>query len=356
MTDSEEAPRPGKWKYEAPLLLVVVDTEEEFNWGLPFDRQATATHSITAQDRVHGVYDKLGVVPTYVMDYPVAASRTAAHYLRTLVDAGKAEFGTHCHPWVTPPYSEQVSVFNSYHGNLPRELEAEKIRLTTEAVAQAFGRSPRVFKAGRYGLGPNTFGILRELGYSVDCSVVPHTSFAHEGGPNYQGMPDQPYFPDASHALLEVPLTVGYSGSLRRWGVTRPALMQNHFAQRLHLPGIMSRMGLLERVRLSPEGFDENTLKRLLRTMVQDGVQVFTMTYHSPTLQPGNTPYVRTPADLEAFLRTIENVLRYFQSELGGRFSTLERLERLIRVQDSRARAEPCPLETGSTLAPGHQG
>lgn len=315
----------------APVLLVVVDTEEEFDWNKPFDRQSTGTKSILEQERAHALFDRFGVVPTYVIDYPVATSQVGARYLRKLVEEGRAEFGAHCHPWVTPPHREEVSLFNSYHGNLPRELEEAKIRTSTDAVAQAIGQRPRIFKAGRYGLGPNTLGILREIGYTVDCSVVPHTSFAVEGGPNYLGMPDRPFFTDASRSLFEVPLTVGYSGHLQRFGPSNTWIHERRLSRALHLPGLLSRVGWLERARLSPEGFDAQTLKRLMKTMLKQGVSVFTMTYHSTTLQVGNTPYVNTESDLQRFLATIETVLQFFRDELGGRYSTLSRLDALAR-------------------------
>lgn len=334
-------PQPVELGLVSPVMLVVVDTEEEFNWSKPFNRKATATHSISAQDRLHALYDRMGVVPTYVMDYPVATSEPAVRYLRRLVDAGRAEFGTHCHPWVTPPYSEKVSTYNSYHGNLPAELEEAKIRASTDAVAQAFGRAPRVFKAGRYGVGPNTFRILRELGYTVDCSVVPHTNFGWDGGPNYHGMPDRPFFTDASHALLEVPMTVGFSGSMREIGPYFPWLVGSTLSQWLRVPGVMSRMQWLERGRLSPEGFDVETQERLLANMFNSGVRVFTMTYHSPTLQPGNTPYVRTEEDLTAFLANIESVLRFFRDTMGGTFSTLTGVERLARSRVAMGKGKP---------------
>ena len=328
-------PQPVDLALDKPVLLVVIDTEEEFDWSRPFDRESRGTHSIPAQDRAHAIFDQFGLVPTYVIDYPVASSPAAACYLRGLVDAGRAEFGTHCHPWVTPPYSETVSVFNSFHGNLPPEVEEAKIRSSTEAVSQAFGRPPRIFKAGRYGVGPNTFGILRDLGYTVDCSFVPHTSFAAEGGPSFHGSPDRPFFTDSSRSLLEVPLTVGVSGHFHRLGRSRPIFFDHPLSRRYRLPGIGSRLGLLERARLSPEGFDLETQKRLLRSMARQGVKVFTLTYHSPTLQPGNTPYVRTVEDLNAFLRNISRLLTFFQDELGGRFSTLSEIERKARSQPS---------------------
>ena len=319
-------PQLAKLNFDRPQLLVVVDTEEEFDWQQPFDRRRTSTASIPAQDRAHAIYDRYGVVPTYVMDYPVATAPVAARYLRRLVDAGRADFGTHCHPWVTPPHDEAVNNVNSFHGNLPPELEAAKIRASTDAVAQAFGAAPLSFKAGRYGLGPKTFDTLIELGYTVDCSFVPHTSFRALSGPDFYGTPEQPFFTDSTRRLLEVPLTVGYSGPLNAFGRKVNGFVDAPLAQGLRLPGILSRLGLMERARLSPEGFDAATQCRLLRAMVAQGVRVFTMTYHSPSLAPGHTPYVPDEAALDAFLGCIDTVLDCFQNELGGGFTTLAAL------------------------------
>src|SRR5687768_2441407 len=61
-------------------LLIVVDTEEEFDWAQPFSREATATRSIPAQARAHEIFDRFGVVPTYVVDYPVATDQAAMRF------------------------------------------------------------------------------------------------------------------------------------------------------------------------------------------------------------------------------------------------------------------------------------
>ena len=135
-----------------PVLVVVVDAEEEFAWDRSFDRHNVGTTSIASQPLMHErVFDQLGIVPTYMCDWPVTTAPASSATLRRLMEEGRCEIGAHLHPWVSPPHVEQVNRFNSYAGNLPRELEYEKIHRLTEAIVDAFGHVPLAFKAGRYG-------------------------------------------------------------------------------------------------------------------------------------------------------------------------------------------------------------
>ena len=112
----------------APELAIVVDTEEEFDWTKPFSRDARAVTAIPAQARAQEIYARFGLVPTYVVDHPVATDPVAAGFLRSLKDAGAAEIGAHLHPWVTPPHDEAVNVYNSYHCNLAAGARARQAR------------------------------------------------------------------------------------------------------------------------------------------------------------------------------------------------------------------------------------
>lgn len=328
ITHPDLRPVPAQRSSGRPILLVVVDTEEEFDWSRPFDRDSVGTASIPAQDHAHAVFDKYGIVPTYVLDHAVARSAPAAAYLRRLVDAGRAHFGTHCHPWVTPPFEDEVNDYNSFHGNLRPELEAAKLEASTDAVAQAFGQRPLIFKAGRYGVGAGTLGVIQRLGYRIDCSFVPATSFERVHGPNFLGTSMHPFFMNESRELLEVPLTVGYGG--RAWwaGQRFAGLWDNPLLQRVRVQSVLSRLGVLWRARLSPEGFDADTQIRLMEALYAQGVRVFSLTYHSPSLAPGHTPYVRNDQDLQEFLRRIDRVCAHFRDRLGGEFSTLTDLWR----------------------------
>jgi hypothetical protein len=310
----------------APLqLAVVVDTEEEFDWSAPFARENRKTLTIPAQAKAHAIFDRFGIVPTYVIDHPVASDPAATEFLGSLAAEGRAEIGAHLHPWVTPPFEEAVTARNSYHGNLPPTLERAKIATLSETIAGAFGFRPTVFKGGRYGFGRHTAAALIDHGYEIDCSFVPHTSFAADGGPSFYGRSARPFWLDEGRRLLEIPLTSGFTGPLAAAAERRAGLFDSRAALRLHVPGILARLGLAERIRLSPEGHTVGEQCRLLTALRDRGHSLFTLAYHSPSLSPGHSPYVRSDDDLLAFLVNLQAVLAFFRDELGGGFTTLTR-------------------------------
>lgn len=324
--------------HEQPELVVVVDAEEEFGWSQPFSRDSTATSSIPAQERAHAIYDRLGIVPTYVIDYPVAADPVAVDFFTRLVREGRAEIGAHLHAWVTPPHLEEVNTRNSYQCNLPVDLERAKMTALTETISTNFGLRPKIFRAGRYGFGERTKEILLDLGYEIDCSFVPYTSFAADHGPAYYGVSDQPTWLDVERRLLEVPLTSGYLGRFSRLGPRFQRMFDHPVAEQMYLRALLGRMGLLERSRLTPEGISAREQCKLLRTMVEQGKRTFVLSYHSPSLAPGHTPYVNHDEELKAFLARIEAVLCFFRDQLDGRFTTLSRI-----YARECARLEPVP-------------
>lgn len=319
----------------APELLIVVDTEEEFDWTKPFDRANTGTRSILAQARAQEIFGRLGIVPTYVIDYPIAVCGEGASYLRSLREAGAAEIGAHLHAWVTPPHDERVTTRNSYQCNLSPELEWEKLQVLTAAIADVVGARPTSFKAGRHGFGPATARHLVELGYNVDCSLLPHHDLRRDGGPNFLRAADQPHWREDDPALLEIPVTTGFFGMAPRIARWMPGLFDNALATGLRVPGLLARSDLVSRSRLSPEGISALEQCRLLDQLIREGKTTFSLVYHSPSLAPGHTPYVRTEDDLKRFLDRIETVLTYFRDAHGGRFTSLSQVH--ARMSEERA-------------------
>ena len=316
---------------EPPRLMVVVDTEEEFDWSRPLARDNVAVTNIAAQARAHAVFDRYGLRPVYVIDYPAATDPAAVGPLRALVEADRCVIGAHLHPWVNPPHDEVVSAANSYAGNLPRALEAEKLARLTEAIEAGLGVRPTVYRAGRFGVGPNTAAILAELGYQIDLSVVPGTDFGRDGGPDFRRLGGRPYRFGPDGRLLEIPLSVGYVGLLAGLGPRLHRPLSARWAQRAHLPGILSRTRLLERIRLSPEGITLAEHKRLTAALLARGHRVFGLTYHSPSLAPGLGPYVRSEADLTRFLELIDAYCAHFFGALGGLPATPDDIAALAR-------------------------
>ena len=300
-----------------PQLLVVVDTEEEFDWSR-FDRNNTSVEAMRDLHLGQAVCDSHGIVPTYVADYPVVTQSAGQEALRALLREGRATIGAHLHPWVTPPFDEQVNAINSYPGNLPEALEAAKVQALGDAIERHLGERPRVYKAGRYGIGGNSARILEAAGYEVDCSPSPAYDFSADGGPDFARCDAQPYWFGTSRRLLCIPTTgafVGVAGAMAPalWRATTGGLLA-----RLRVPGVLSRLGVLSRIRLSPEGFDFGSLVRVTRFLFARGQRVFSFSYHSSTLRPGCTRYVRNEAERTAFLALMNEYFTWFRRDFGG--------------------------------------
>jgi hypothetical protein len=305
-----------------PLLHVVIDTEEEFDWGKPFRRDCVSVHTVEAQWRAQEILDAFGIQPTYVVDYPVATTTSSIEVLKSFLAAGRCQIGAHLHPWVNPPFSEVISTSTSYPGNLARALERKKLAALHDAIESAFSHEPVIYKAGRYGIGPNTAGILGSMGYLVDMSMVPHTDYSHDGGPDFHGLPDKPFWLDRPGGILEIPITRGFSGF--RTGQRGAALFRKLQASRGGTAklSVLSRARLFERGTLTPEGVDPAAQRRLTRSLLRDGHRVFTLSYHSPSLEPGHTPYVRNQKHLDNFLDSIKATLEFFFEYLGAQATT----------------------------------
>ncbi|MBO9602629.1 MAG: polysaccharide deacetylase family protein [Novosphingobium sp.] len=276
-------------------FILTVDTEEEFDWSRPIRREGYGLEHIPRLAKFQQFCEHEGVAPIYLVDYPVATSALAAEILREPVAQGRAEVGIQLHPWVNPPFDEDVNEHNSFAGNLPPELERAKFSRLRETIEANFQTIPRVYRAGRYGTGRGTAEMLRDGGIAMDSSVRAKFDYSAEGGVDYRGHPLEPYWLDPEHTVLELPLTTVFWGVLRRQGERLYPLMWRLPAMR----GVLARLGLLERIPLTPEGVSFDEAIRGIDMALDDGVPLLNFSFHSPSLRPGHTPYVRDDADLE---------------------------------------------------------
>jgi hypothetical protein len=321
---------------EKAKLVVVIDTEEAFDWLGGRSQSNTAVQALRWIGRIQDIFDEYRITPVYVIDYPVASQADGYQPLQEIHSVGRCLIGAHLHPWVNPPYEESVNCYNSFPGNLPRHLEAAKLRILGDCIGEQFGFRPIIYKAGRYGFGPHTVDILEEQGYQVDLSVSPCIDWSAEGGPDFTQSSAWPYWFGKHRRLLELPLTVGFAGLLRRCGTTLHGLARRPTLTALHAPGALRHLGLAEQIWLSPEGYLSTQHIKLVRDLHHDGLRVFSFAFHSSSLEPGHTPYVRSWHALEALLCRCRKFFDIFIGELGGCPTTpLQLREQLMASMDT---------------------
>src|SRR3546814_10750564 len=78
---------------------------------------------------------------------------------------------------------EDVTTANIYVGTLPEALERAKIVALRDRIAQETGKPPISFRAGRYGVGPNSARLLEEEGFRLDSSVRTLFDYRGQQGP-----------------------------------------------------------------------------------------------------------------------------------------------------------------------------
>ena len=308
-------------------FLLTVDTEEEFDWDAPLTRDR---HGVTHVERIatfQEFCENEGVVPVYLVDWPIAQSPRAAEILRGPLAAGKAEIGVQLHPWVSPPFDEEVTPRNSFAGNLPRELEEAKFRNLRDAIEDNFQVAPAIYRAGRYGIGANSAAMLVEGGIAIDTSVRANFDYSRENGPDFRNHPLAPYWVDEAKTLLELPLTTVFWGLLRRQGRSiYPAL-----AEMPALRSLLSRGGLLERIPLTPEGVTVEEAIRGIDIALDDGLPLLVLSFHSPSLAAGQTPYVRDEGDVDAFYDWWRRVFAYLEQRHVAPTTVAEIMRAVVR-------------------------
>jgi hypothetical protein len=292
---------------------ISVDTEEDA-WE-PATRNIT-TLNIREIPRLQRLFERLGIRTTFFVTYQVASDPTAAAIIRETLTSEGVEVGAHLHPWNTPPFEgreEQCSMLWRY----PQDSQASKIVRLKQLIHENIGVEPTAFRAGRFGLGNTSLGALEQAGFRVDSSVTPLLSWRASGGPSFLRAPLRVYRPSAADLcvpaydgkLVEVPLTIGFTRFRQSHWKALAKSLYGPFAQRMHLPGLVNHALDLRRVILSPETDTVPDMLAASRRIIDEGGRNLHMYFHSNSLVPGLTPFVRTTKDLEAVYASIERYL-----------------------------------------------
>lgn len=153
-------------------LLITVDTEADNQWK---GDGKIGLKNLQAIPKFQQLCSAYSFVPTYLVTYEVTEDADTVKYLRELWENEKVEIGAHLHPWTTPPFADadkerELMPFPSELAD--SELRAKFMTLH-DAITKAFEKSPKVFRAGRWGYDHRVGKLLSESGYTVDASITP---------------------------------------------------------------------------------------------------------------------------------------------------------------------------------------
>lgn len=298
-------------------FIVSIDTEED-NWGNYYNKPTLA--NIQRIPSLQEIFDRYGVKPTYLITYPVANDKDSVEILKSILDSNKCEIGTHLHPWNTPPIEEELNYKNTMLNNLSQELQYRKLETLHKKIKEEFQIISKSFRAGRYGINDEMMVNLVKLKYRVDSSITPYMDWSYLFGPNFMHHTRlDPYMYKCNSViiendLIEVPLTVGF--------LRKKFNLLNYIYNKLNsepytyfrFKGIFKRLRVLNRIRLSPEGYKLYEIKKLINILLKKQVKFYNLSFHSPSLLPGFSSYVSTERDLQILIRNIEETILYMKN------------------------------------------
>jgi hypothetical protein len=136
--------------------------------------------------------------------------------------------------------------------------------------------------------------LLAGLGYRIDSSVRPGYDYSADGGPDFTLVDSGAY---RKGGIIELPLTTVFTGYARRGGGGLYRALGRIPKGR----GAFAHAGLLSRIALTPEDMPIEAALEAVAVAVGEGLRLLNLSFHSPSLAPGHTPYVRDAADLKRF-------------------------------------------------------
>jgi hypothetical protein len=324
--------RPATTKAVGAVCAIAIDAEEDFDWLSPVYGTGYSTACMKNIGMLKDIFAAYGIVPTYLLTYPVLEDAEVVSILRRQISRGECDVGIQLHPWVTPPFDGADEAASSFPGNLDPQREERKVVELARKFTECFGAAPRLYRAGRYGLGERTPGILEQHGFTIDTSVAPHTNFTDEGGPDYSLYDYRPFWFGEQASMLEIPLCrsiVGWSGQLA------PAIYRTLSTPAFvnwRILTLLTRSRCAERITLSPEGNDLAAMIRLVRRLHAGGQRIFTISFHSSSLAAGRNPYVQTRAELHRFYDRLSGILDFMATRQSMRFVSLAQIPALMEA------------------------
>jgi hypothetical protein len=301
-------------------LLVGIDTEGDNQWDAAARARQTF-ENIYALPRLHELFERHGVRPTYLVTYPVARDPRSAEVLRGLLARGNAEIGAHHHAWETPPCTADDVARHPYALSLPLPQFDAQLEALTTAIGDACGARPTSYRSGRFGFSAAHVSSLERMGYLVESSVAPLFYEAHKRGPDFADAPLTPYFLSYDRAtrpgtsrLLELPV----SSALNRPVPDTLAHLYARAPRPYQTKRVLRWLRIADVRWLRPSYTSADDMIALARQIARKGVPLLNLLFHSSEAIVGGSPYNRTQAELDAFCERLETFLRFATRDLGA--------------------------------------
>jgi hypothetical protein len=299
-------------------LLVGIDTEGDNQWDAAA-RADQRFENIYALPRLHALFTRHGIRPTYVITHPVATDPASASVLRDLRAGGDSEIGAHHHAWETPPCTADDVRRHPYASSLPLAQFEAQLKSLTESIERGVGARPVSYRSGRFGFSAAHVSALERLGYLVESSVAPLFYERHKQGPDFVEAPQRPYFlaydsatsPGCS-GVLEVPVSAALN---RRW----PAAFQYMYARApwpYTTKRVLRKLGIAHVRWLRPSYSTLEDMTGLARELARQGQPVLNLLFHSSEAIVGGSPYNTTAAELQAFCDRLERFFEFAGTQL----------------------------------------
>ena len=298
-------------------FYITIDTEED-NWS-HYSASRNTINNISKIPILQNIFDKYGAIPTYLVNWPVAVDKNASSIFKNLLKKGKCEIGTHCHPWNTPPIPKTINSNSLMLSNLSHDLIYNKISRLHSLTVDRMETHPACFRSGRWAFSSNVAKVINELGYKIDTSISPFIDWSDIKGPNfsqlnndiYKFSPANIFKKDDNGSILEVPATVGYfQKNVKLCHNFRKIILKSSL-RHLKLIGILEKLRILNFRWLSPELSTSRDMIRLTKALIRSGQTFLNFSFHSTSLYPGSSPFVKDELQLQIFLNRIDKFLQF---------------------------------------------
>lgn len=301
-------------------FIITIDTESDNHWDDYFVRNISL-ENLKEIPRLQKFFDKLKVKPCYLITYPVATDPRSIAMFKEFLNRSACEVGTHLHTWSTPPISENEIKNRSFLHSLPRDIQRKKFNNTHNAIAENLKIEPKSYRGGKYSFDEFLLGMLEEKEYLLDTSVTPFHNWSHIGGPDFVDYVTTPYFPSKKEpfkrgdsSVLEVPVSIDFDRDMPH--CLKQLILR--MPSKLHIQGILKRLGLCKLVWLDPSFQTFSEMKKLAVLILKKKENpCINFIFHSSVLLPGSSPYHKTKEDVDNFYQKLEAILSYLIDDRG---------------------------------------